>query len=285
VYDSRANVPALSPTSYGTNVIPFIEAMKAVDPNIKIGLVLSSPNVDPIPDTWNPDAIAAACAGTTFDFGIFHYYPGTFEAATATQLFTLPQVNFPALLSGAKASIKEYCTNSGSVQFFVTETNDNFGLASGTPADVLGLYAAHDFLTALENGIANVDWLELHNSYLSGSEQPQPAYYGIEMAHILANVGDTLVSASSTSSTIIAHATSKANGQTGVFLLNGSSSNSASVEINVNGSSVAGTATQYSYGVNTTQSVAALPGTSVTISGNVILITVPAYTSTELILP
>ncbi len=286
-YDSRANVSALSPTSYGTNAQAFLTAMHAVDPSIKIGLVLSSPNVDPIPSTWNPAAIQAACTGgSTFDFGIFHYYPGSYTATTAAQLFSDPQTNIPALISGAKSSIQQYCSNASSVQFFITETNDNFGLASGTPQQVLGLYAAHDYLTALESGIANIDWLELHNGYLSGSEAPQPAYYGIEMAHLLANVGDSLVSSSSSNSSVLVHATANSStGKAGIFLLNTDPSNPATVQVTVTGSTLGTSATDYSYGVSTTQSGAALTGTPVTFSGNTFTMTVPPYTALECIAP
>jgi hypothetical protein len=285
-YDSRTGVAALSPTAYGTNAIAFITAMRAVDPNIKIGLVLSSPNVDPIPATWNPAAISAVCAGTTFDFGIFHYYPGTYTAATAQQLFTLPQQDMPNLVTTATSQIKQSCTNGSTVQFFVTETNDNFGLATGTPTQVVGLYAAHEYLSAFEAGIANVDWLELHNSYLTSSEAPQPAYYGIELAHLLAAPGDSMVQSTSSSSGVVVHAAQKANGQTGVFLLNTNASSSITVQVSVGGSnSVAGNAAEYSYGTATTQSGAALTSTSIPVTGNSLIVTVPPYTEVGLILP
>jgi hypothetical protein len=288
-FDSRAGVSALSPSSYGNNVGAFLQAMRAVDPTIKIGLVLSSPNVDPIPSTWNPAAIQAACASSTFDFGIFHYYPGSYEAATAAQLFSLPQSDMPNLVAGAEAEIQQYCSNAASVQFFVTETNDNFGLAAGTPTQVVGLYAAHEYLSAFEAGIVNVDWLELHNggTYLDGNENPQTAFYGIEMAHLLANVGDSLVSATSGSGTVVVHATQKANGQTGVFLLNTDPSNPATVSVTVPGlnAPAGSTATQYSYGINTTQTGPALAGTSLSVTGSTLVVTVPAYTATEVLLP
>lgn len=286
VYNSRANVTALSPASYGTNSIPFIQAMKAVDPTIKVGFVMSSPQVDPIPASWNPAALQAVCAGANIDFAILHYYPGSYKNVTAAQLFSLPQVNMPTLVNNLKTQLAQYCpSNASSVQFFVTETGPNSTLATGTPAQIPGLYAAHEYLVSLENGIQNIDWLELHNSYLtSGTEVPNPAYYGIEMAHLLGGVGDSLVTTTSSSATILVHATLKANGSKGVMLINTDPNNTNLVQVTVSGATVGATATQYSYGLNTTQSTAVLPPASVSIPGSTFTVSVPPYTATELIL-
>ncbi len=158
---------------------------------------MSSPNVDPIPSTWNPAVLQAVCAGANFDFAILHYYPGSYTKVTAAQLFTLPQTDMPRLVSTLKTQIASNCpASANTVQFLVTETGPNGTLATGTPSQIPGLYAAHEYLVSLETGIINVDWLELHNDYLTTTtEAPNPPFYGIQLAHLLAGVGDTLVSA------------------------------------------------------------------------------------------
>ncbi|RSL19413.1 putative Ig domain-containing protein [Edaphobacter aggregans] len=286
IYNSRAMVPALSPSSYGTNAIPFIQAMKAVDSTIKIGFVMSSPQVDPIPATWNPAALQAVCAGANFDFAILHYYPGSYNNVTAAQLFSLPQKNMPALVTTLKTQLSRSCpSNASAIQFFVTETGPNGTLASGTPALIPGLYAAHEYLVSLENGIQNIDWLELHNNYLTtGTEAPNPAYYGIEMAHLLAGVGDSLVTTTSSNTTILAHASLKTAGGKGVLLINTDPSNPNLVQITISGATVGATATQYSYGLSSTQTTAALPSSTLSIPGSTFTVSVPPYTATEVIL-
>jgi hypothetical protein len=291
-FNSRIGVSALSPTSYGTNVIPYITAMKSVDPTIKIGLVLSSPNVDPIPATWNPAAIQAVCAGTTFDFGIFHYYPGTYEAVSGSQLVTDPQSQIPALVTTAKAQIAQYCQSTTSpVEFFMTETGVNGALASTTPVPVLGLFATDTYLTALQSGFSNVDYLEMHNSqnYLTytapSTETPGAAYWGVELAHLLAGAGDSLVSTTSSSTQVVAFGSVKAAGGEGVTLINGNATTAQTVLVTLSGASLSGTVTQYSYGVGSTVTTQALPSTSFSITGNSFLVTVPAYTAKTLILP
>jgi hypothetical protein len=289
-FNSRAGLATLSPTAYGTNAVPYIQAMRAVDPTIKIGFVLSANGVDPIPATWNPTALSAVCSGADFDFGILHYYPGTYNAVTGAQLLSLPQTNLPALVTGTRAQIVSSCpTASSAFPLFITETNSNGSLAAGTPTVVTGLYAAHVFLSAFESGAANIEWLELHDtsgSYLAlTTETPGPAFYGIELAHLLAGIGDSLVTTSSTSPTLIAHATLKLTGQKGILLLNADPANASTVQVTVSGSSLGATATQYSYGLTSTQTTSALPPSSFAISGQTFTITVPPYTATELLIP
>ncbi len=288
-YASRANVAELSPTAYGTNAVRYIQAMRAVDPTIKLGIVVSSA-IDPIPSTWTPAVLTAVCAATTFDFAILHYYPGTYNATTAAQLLSSPQSDMPRLISGVQSNVAAACpASASSVQVFVTETNPDGTLATGTPAAIPGLYATHEILTALESGVANIDWLELHSgagTFLAeGTETPGPAFYGIEMAHLLADAGDTLVSTSSTNSTLLVHAALQASGKKAILLLNSDPANTASVQVTVTGSTPGATATQYSFGIATSQSGSTLPATSFTIPGSTFSVVVPPYTATELVIP
>jgi hypothetical protein len=288
-YDSRAGVPALSPTAYGTNAAAYIQAMRAVDPTIKVGVVVSSA-IDPIPSTWTPAVLQAVCGSATFDFAILHYYPGTYNATTAAQLLSNPQGDMPVLVSGVKSDLAAACPSTASgIQIFVTETNPDGTLDPSVPAAVPGLFAAHVFLTGLEAGVANIEWLELHGGagtfLATGTEVPGPAYYGIELAHLLAGVGDTLVSATSNNASVLVHATQQANGTTGILLINSDPAVGATVQVTVSGNTLGATATQYSYGIGTTQSSAALNGSSFAIAGPIFTVTVPAYTATELLIP
>lgn len=287
-FNSRASVAALSPTAYGTNAIQFIQAMRAVDPTIKIGVTFSSPiSTDPIPTTWNPNLAQAVCAGTTLDFAIMHYYPGTYRSVQPSELLYLPQNDIPNVAAGIRAKLQQFCpANAGSIPIWLTETAPNNGLAPNFPQPVIGLFTLNDFMSALTAGIQNIDWLELHDgSFLSESEVPGPSYYGILLGHQLAAVGDTAVKATSSTTTLVSYATLKANGQKGVLLINGNASSAITVQVTVNGATLGSTATQYSYGVSTSQSGTSLAGTSVALPGSTFAVTVPAFTAVELIIP
>ena len=289
-YVSRIGLATIGPAVYGTNAETFVSAMKAIDSTIKIGLTMSSPNVDPIPSSWNPAVLQAACTSGTFDFLILHYYPGTYNAVTGAQLLSLPQTALPTLVSNLKTQLATSCSSFASkVQFFMTETGANGNFVANTPVQINGLYAGHVYLTGFESGIANVDWLELQNgnpgTYLSPAEAEEPAYYGIQMAHLLAAPGDALVTATpSTGSGIVAHASLQAAGAKGVMLINSSATAASVVSVTVSGATLGATATQYSYGLNTTQTGAALVGTSLAMTGNTFVVTVPAYTMVELVI-
>jgi hypothetical protein len=290
-YNSRAYVDALTPTAYGTNANTFFQAMKAVDPTIQVGIGFASPGAtDPIVLEWDPDLVQALCASTSFDFAVIHYYPGTYNAVQPGELLSLPESDLPRQIAYIKSTLAQACPASTPPPFWLTETSPNGNLATGFPAPVTGLFALNEYLTALDNGVQNIDWLELHNStFLDESENPEPAFYGIQLAHLLAGVGDSVVSAQSSSPGVLSFATRKTGAgqtgvQTGVLLVNANSSTSAVVQVTVSGATLGFSATEYSYGLSTSQSTT-LPATSFAIPGNSFPVTVPPYTAIELIVP
>ena len=203
------------------------------------------------------------------------------------QLLSLPQYDLPRQIAFIKADLAQYCpSNASAIQFWLTETSPNGTLENNFPTTVVGLFTLNEYLVALQQGIQNIDWLELHNgTYLDESENPGPSYYGIQLAHLLAGIGDTLVSSTSSTPGVISYATLKSNGQKGVVLINSDPTNPALVQVSVTGSTLGANATQYSYGNATTQSSNVLQGSSFPIPGNTFAITVPPYTATELLIP
>ena len=286
-FASRGGLQALSPTAYGQNAVPFIQAMKAVDPTILIGVDFASPGAtDPIPLSWDPDLAAAVCGGANIDLAVIHYYPGTYNAVQPGELLSLPQSDLPYQVNFIQNYLKTSCANASSIQFWLSETSPNGNLAPNFPQPVVGLFTLNEYLTALRVGVQNIDWLELHNgTYLDESENPGPSYFGIQLAHLLAGIGDKLVPSTSSTPGVISYATLKANGQKGVVLINSDPTNPALVQVSVTGSTLGANATQYSYGIATTQSTNVLQGSSFPIPGNTFTITVPPYTATELLIP
>ena len=287
-FNSRDQLAALSPTAYGTNAVAFIQAMKAVDPTIQIGVDFSAPiSTDPIPETWNPQLAQAVCAGANIDFAIMHYYPGTYLAVQPAELLSRPQADIPNVYADIEGDLAQYCpANASAIQVFLTETSPNGPLASGFPAPVVGLFTLNDYLTAMRTGVANIEWLEMHNgTYLTESEVEGPSFYGIELAHLMAAPGDKVLSTNTSSPMVVSWASLKANGSKGVVLLNADGSNPAVVQVTVSGATVGSFATEYSYGLTTTQSGSVLSGTTVPIAGATFTVTVPAYTAVELNIP
>ncbi len=285
-FDSRASLAPLSPTAYGQNAIPFIQAMKAVDPTIKVGLDFDAPGAtDPISPTWNPSLAQAACGAGSFDMVLIHYYPGTYNGVLPSELVSLPQTDIPAVVADVKANLAQYCPATASqIQFWMTETSPNGTLAKNFPTPVLGLFVIDEYLTAMENGYQNADWLELHNgTFLDNTEAPGPVFYAMQMMHQMAAPGDAIVAASSTNGTVLSWGALKTTGKGGVILMNTSPTNSQVVQLAFSGATVGTLGMQYALGLNTTQSGTALSATPVSISGGTLTVTVPAYTAVEVV--
>jgi len=285
-FNSRASLTPLSPTNYGQNAVQFIQAMKAVDPTIMIGLDFDAPGAtDPISPSWNPNLAQAACGAGNFDMVLIHYYPGTYNAVLPSELVSLPQTDIPTVVADVKANLAQYCPATASkIQFWMTETSPNGTLAPNFPVPVLGLFVIDEYLTAMENSYQNADWLELHNgTFLSETEVPGPVFYAIQMMHQMAAPGDSMVAATSTDGKVLSWGAAKTTGKGGVILINTSATTAQVVQLNFSGESVGTTAMQYSFGLNTTQSGTSLTGTAVTLSGGVVTVSVPAYTAVELV--
>ena len=285
-FDSRDQLPALSPTAYGQNAALFIQAMKAVDPTIMIGLDFDAPGAtDPIPANWNPNLAQAACGAGAFDMVLIHYYPGTYKDVLPSELVSLPQSDIPTVVAGIKANLAQYCPAIASkIQFWMTETSPNGALDPKFPTPVLGLFVIDEFLTAMENGYQNADWLELHNgTFLDATETPGPVFYAMQMMHQMAAPGDTMVAAPSTSGTVLSWGALKSTGKGGVILMNTNPTTAQVVQVTFSGATVGAIAMEYSFGLTTTQSGTALSGTPVSLNSGTVMVTVPAYTAVEVI--
>ena len=272
-----------SPRAYAKNFVQYAKAMKAVDPSIKIGVVLTTPGYWPDgvvgsgdSGDWN-DTVMSIVKNSA-DFGIFHYYPGgTSEADQLTKPPTLAST-----VTQFKADMAKYATNNPGV--FITETN-----SGTTPSDtqMQALWAADMYLTAAENGVANVDWWNVRNgvgatstdvtgstdygdggiiSSGAGAEPPAgtpfATYYGIQMVSHVAGPGDTMVRTSSGDAKLTVHAAKRANGNLDVLLINKDPNNSYQVNLSYSGYSPSAGVTVDSFTNRGTSIVTSTQGTA-----------------------
>ena len=190
---NRDDNPALSPAAYGQQVNAFVSAMKAVDPTIKAGAVLATPpgdydwsyadlndngHKDANEPYWNDEVLSHTDAGLgkvadNIDFAIVHWYPW-FAAGDNSGILNAPRTTIPQMIHGTTAGI-DTGSNAGlrdsiatwrtdgdanALEIFVTETD-----GAGYVETVDGLFAADEYITFFENGVSNVDWLELHGGF------------------------------------------------------------------------------------------------------------------------
>ncbi|MFD5315301.1 cellulose binding domain-containing protein [Streptomyces sp. NPDC127098] len=235
-----------SPNEYARNVLAYAEAMKAVDPTIEIGAVLTTPGdwpdgiVGPGDSAdWNHTVLAAVA--DAIDFVIVHSYPG---GATADE--ALDRIGrLPGQLREVRRQIDRYAgERSAEIGIALTEINSNVQQNSRPN----GLFAADAYMTALENGVFNVDWWNTHNGptevnrvdgeldfndaglLSSGGcvgdvcqpplHTPFHPYYGIKSLTTLGGPGDTMVAATSSSDQVSVHAVHQVDGDLAVMLIN-----------------------------------------------------------------
>jgi hypothetical protein len=291
--DWESDKHALGPQSYADNSLQFIQAMKAVDPSIQIGLVLTAPGNWPdgqtsasSPQPWNDTVLPAACSAA--NFVSVHWYPQGPTGETDAGLLSAPAngestpVSFtpsiPSMVSTLRAKINQYCgTHASAVKIMTTETNSvSYNPGKQTTNLVNALYLAENYLTWLSNGVTSVDWWDVHNSEVTGTndsaslygtnnygdygllsvgntdeppaETPFPDYYGLQIVSKVVGPFDQIVAASSDQSAVQVFAVRQWNGSVAVLLINTDPTNSYNVSISGINFHLLDDATVYSYG-------------------------------------
>ncbi len=248
-----------SPTAYGNEVVRYADAMKAVDPSVKVGAVLT------LPGNW-PDGVMAAGESADWnhtvipliaghaDFVIVHWYPGGSDAAQ--------MLGEPSQLTCEMAQLKGQLAAAGAGDLPVALTEVNSNVDEDTQPDAL--FGADTYLTALESGVFTVDWWDTHNGpgaistapdgatdyqdygiLSSGTcvgavcepalNTPFPTYYAIKMLSELGRPGDRLAGAATTSPLVSAHAVRRANGDLSVMLVNKDPAQAQPVDLHYSG--------------------------------------------------
>jgi Cellulose binding domain/Fibronectin type III domain len=279
-----------SPVGYATELLQYASAMKAVDPSIKIGAVLT------LPGNW-PDSVVAggesgdwnqevlSTAGSAIDFVIVHFYPPSGQGASV--------VDDPEQLGGELAQLRQEIdqyagANGPNIQIAMTETDGNNFMDTQPGA----LFGADTYMTALENGAFTVDYWDLRNGATAVSTAPDgatdygdegvlssgqcigstceptantpfPPYYAISMLSKLGLPGDTMVNAGTDQQMVDAYAVRNADGDLSVMLINKDPSNSYPVSLHYAGFTPASAVpTVYTYGDEASAITAAAQGTS-----------------------
>ncbi|WP_330237604.1 cellulose binding domain-containing protein [Streptomyces sp. NBC_00525] len=262
-----------SPREYARQVRAYAAAMKAVDPTVRIGAVLTSPGEwpDGVVGTgdaadWNHTVLPAVA--DVIDFVSVHWYAGGGDTTADDALARLAKL--PGELREVRNQIDRVAgAGSPRIKIALSEINTNTGGARLT-ARPNGLFAADAFMTALENGVFNVDWWNTHNGIdrittvdgetdygdmgmlssgaCSGEvcepavNTPFPPYYGMKMTGELGTAGDTMVAAESSAQDVSAHAVLRRDGRLAVMLVNKNPDSARTVALDYAGFTPAATA-------------------------------------------
>ncbi len=309
---------ALAPEAYGKNVQQFAQAMKGVDPRIKVGVSLDKPVAGQISrDEWTQDPVtgkyqqnasvsvkedfskgidwAKGVLGTAcndVDFVALHWYPSDttqdsgFKDLDNYKLLAAPQDTLRPILAGLLDQLQKSCgQRARSIQVAFTEV----GVApyvKVTEPVVPGLFAADLYPSLVEYGVVNADWAELHNGgFLDEHNKPGAPYFGMQMVHALMNFNDTVVAAASSSSMLSVHAAKRADGSLGVMLINKDGKNATSVKLQINsGTALAAKGARFDYGKSNPPDGLSVQGKPMEGLGNSLTIPMPPYTATVIVI-
>jgi hypothetical protein len=298
------NHPDKSPTGYATNLVAFAQAMKAADPTIKIGAVLTTPANWPDgvvaggdPATWNQTVLSIA--GPHIDFVILHWYPG----GSSAEALSKPNQVADAIYMVREQIARYAGADAGRIGIALTELNISVGRTTQPGA----LLAADAYSSLLENGVFTVNWWNTHNgigtvSTVAGHTDyddfgllssagcdsagvcepalntPFAPYYGIQLMSLFARPGDQFIRAGTDQPLVSAHAVRRANGDLALLMVNKDPDNAYPVAIDYAGFTPASAApTVHSF----TNGAAAIATSQ---SGSASSQTLPPYSLTALVL-
>lgn len=275
------------PYSYGVAARDYITAMKAVDPTIKIGVVVLTgeeswfvhytdhPAINPrtgqMHTGWTPVMLQTLHnLGVTPDFVIYHRYdqnPGGEDDARLLQA----SKSWAADAADLRQQLNDYLgAQAAQVELVCTETNSvSSQPGKQTTSLVNGLFYADNFGQILQTEFTTRMWWDLRNGQektnnnntllygwrpygdyglVSGASEPYPTYYASKLMSLFTAGGDQVVQATSTYNHLAAYAVKRTDGALALLVINKNLSGALDASISLAGFAPPASATVYSYG-------------------------------------
>jgi hypothetical protein len=166
--DGRADK---SPAAYGHAALKYVQAMKAADPTIKVGVGLAPAYSRRFPERlkdfaeWN--RIVLEITGKAIDFADIFFYPGPRGPLPDADVLSAPADNF-ADISNIKAAIRAHQPANKSIELIMAEANSAAPANAQQIGQVGALFLADHFLTMYEAGLSKVLWYVMHGGLMGG---------------------------------------------------------------------------------------------------------------------
>lgn len=273
------------PYTYAVEAKDYIEKMKAVDPTIKVGVIV------PPRDSWyvnnrnhavvNPRTGATTYGwssvmlstlrslGVTPDFVIHHRYeqwPGQENDAKLLQV----AINWKKDADAIRQTLNDYYgTNAANIEITCTEFNSiPFSPGKQTTSLVNGLYYADTIGQLLQTEFTTAIWWNTHNGQeyhtnnlglygwrtygdfgiMTQAGNCYPVYYIMKLLSHFARGGDQVVATTSDNPLLAAYTVKRKDGSLSLLLLNKDSTRTLTGNISIAGFTPRAVATVYSYG-------------------------------------
>lgn len=274
--------PRKGSTTYARNALAYIDAMKAVDPSIRVGVAVTTPGYWPegrTPD-WDNTMLPLVCR--KIDFVDVHWYANDNRGGDADLLRSTDRI--AKMMSTLRHTLDRTCGADGRrIAVILGETNTN-STGKQRVSLVNALFLADDLMTWLENGVANASWWDLHNGLDTGgnispalygtdtygdlgllssgdvrgaareppANTPFPPYVGLLMLAHLARPDGRMLAASSRLASVAVHAVRQANGDLAILLIDRAPRRGYNLTIDLGVYAPASRVTVYSYGIGST---------------------------------
>jgi len=289
------NDPKLSPASYAENLKAFALAMKAVDPSIQIGTAFTTPpdpnpyNPPWVPD-WNKVVLKGACPNldfVTLEWSLQPLLPPDWKTLNESDLLGNTNASFSNILNSMLDNYRKYCPQGHFPRLAFAPA----GIANWEKVEhpeVRALWIADAYAVLIESGSVNINWNEMYGDSMMSADRKKigPAFYGLQMLHILAHSpGDALLDASSNSLLVSAHATHRRDGFIGLMLVNKDPKSEATVKVTLKNGTTGSVGKRFDYGSAQYNAGGPMAQAPFSIPGNEFTVTVPPYTVTDILLP
>ena len=283
--------PRLSPEFYGSRVVAYAKAMKEVDPNIKIGVPLTTPTGgEESAPGWNSKVLHGACASidfTSLDWQMGPVLPPDWKTLNEEQLLASSRQEVGNILNGLLTAYHHNCPAGHLPRIAFTPAAIPPWLKVERPI-VETIWVADTYAILAETGSETVSWREMHGDsmLLSDKKAFGPAFMGMEMVHVIAHAaGDTFLKADSNNSLVAVHATRRRDGVIGLMLINKDPRSSATVSVSVAGGSIGSKGRRFEYGITQQKAGMPLAQSEINNLGSKFSVEIPPYTVTDILIP
>lgn len=277
------------PYTYAVEFKNYYNAMKAVDPTIKIGAVLSAgedaysngytdhPAVNPRTGEthfgWTPVVLSTlASLGITPDYAIFHRYaqgPG----GESDEVLLSSGAGWAGDINSIRQMLKDYLGTAAAANIEITcgEHNSVYSKPGKQSVSLVNaLFYAESFGNALQTELKGLQWWTFReNTATDGNMSPSlygwrmyggfgmlddvndpfPTLYGAEMASRFADAGDVVVGATSSASLLSAFAVKSPDNTLSIMIINKHPNKALEAELRFTGYSPQPAGVMWTYGI------------------------------------
>jgi hypothetical protein len=287
-WETDSNTVPHDPYTYAVRSKGYISMIKAVDPTVKIGVVVETGEdsyvnnnnhlvTNPVTGKthygWTPVLLATLKSlGVTPDFAIYHNYPQNPGGESDAGLLS-STTDWAAAASDLRTQIDDYMGSNGTNIELVCTENNSVSSEPGKQSVSLvnGLYKVDSLAQLMQTEFNGLFWWALRNGgetdgnmsstlygwreygdygvVSNGYSNPYPTYYTTELMTHFVQTGDTVLTAASGYSLLPVYAVRRQNGSLTVLVINKDPVNTLNGQVSVASFTPASSGTVYSYGI------------------------------------